>query len=288
MPLIPFILGALWLHFFWCLVPSWRFGDYYEYGFLVPLLAFGFAWRRAGLVCGMKWVGWQPGRRVGVLLGVAGVVGLLLFIPLRIIGTGDPSWRPPLILHGVLVTGATHLLLARWRGWRVSAFFLPVTVFAWSGVPYFWQLEQAMVRYLTEMVSGLACEVFLLSGQPVERMGERLMMGGQACDVTDGCSGIRSIQSLVMAALFFGELLWLRGVARVGLVGTALVAAVACNTGRAWYLANVQFSRGEGAAHAVHDSAGHLAFAAAALLLFLAARLLMPRACGQVVVRRVG
>ena len=43
-----FVLGLLWLHFFWCLVPSWRFGEYYEYGFLVPVLAFGFAWRRDG------------------------------------------------------------------------------------------------------------------------------------------------------------------------------------------------------------------------------------------------
>jgi exosortase len=288
MSFVPFVLAVLWLHFFWCLVPSWRFGEYYEYGFLVPLLAFGFAWRRARLVRGTKWVGWSPGKPAAGLLFAAAVAGLLALVPLRIIGTGDPTWRPPLILHGVLVTAATHLVLARWRGWRVSAFFLPVSVFAWSAVPYFWQLEQALVRHLTEMVVGLAHEVFLLSGQPVERVGERLMMGGQACDVTDGCSGIRSIQSLVMAALFFGELLWLHGAARVALVGTALLAAVACNTGRAWYLASVQFSRGEAATDAAHDPAGHLAFAAAALLLFLAARLLVPRACGQVVVRRVG
>jgi len=220
-----------------------------------------------------------------LLLVLAGV-GLLALIPLRVIETGDPGWRPPIVLHGLLITVGVHLALARWRGWKVSAFFLPVSLFAWSAVPYLWQFEQALVRHLTDMVVGFTQEVFLLSGQPVERIGERLALGSRAVDVTDGCSGIRSVQSLVMAALFFGELLWLRWPARCALVGTGLLAAVACNTGRAWYLASVQFSRGEQAAHAAHDPAGHLAFAAAALVLYLAACLLMPRAAGTVVVVR--
>ncbi len=285
--MLPITLAALWLHFFWCLVPSWRFGQYYEYGFLVPLLALGFAWRRAGMLGTTSPAPpWQPGKLAdGLLLALAGI-GLLALIPLRVIETGDPGWRPPVVLHGVLVTAATHLVLARWRGWKVSAFFLPVSVFAWSAVPYLYQIEQGLVRHLTDMVVGLAHEVFLLSGQPVEQIGARLAMGDRAVDVTDGCSGIRSIQSLVMAALFFGELLWLRWPARVALVGSALIAAVGCNTARAWYLASVQFSRGEEAAHAAHDPAGHLAFAIAALLLYLAARLLMPRASHRVVVRR--
>ena len=49
---------------------------------------------------------------------------------------------------------------------------------------------------------------------------------------------------------------------------------------------SVQFSRGEEAAHAAHDPAGHLAFALAALALYLTARLLMPRASGRTVVRK--
>ena len=286
MPFLSITLAALWLHFFWCLVPSWRFGQYYEYGFLVPVLALGFVWRRAGLLNGVASAPWHPGKLADGLLIALGAMGLLALIPLRIVETGDPGWRPPIVLHGLFVTLATHLAVARWRGWKVSAFFLPVTVFAWSAVPYLWQLEQALVRHLTGMVIGLTREVFLLGGQPVERLGERLALGAQAVEVSDGCSGIRSIQSLLMAALFFGELLWLRWHGRLILVVVALGAAVLCNTGRAWYLAMVQFSKGVAAAHAAHDSAGHLAFASAALILYLAARILMPRARGRVVVRR--
>ena len=283
---VGFVLGLLWLHFFWCLVPSWRFGEYYEYGFLVPVLAFGFAWRRGAMAAEIAGNPWQPRRWVDWTLRGGAAVALLGLIPLRMVEIGDPGWRPPLVLHGLLVTAATHLALARFWSWRVSAFLLPVTVFAWSAVPYFYQVEQWLVRHLTGWVVGVTHELFLLDGLPVERMGERLVMRDQVCEVTEGCSGIRSIQSLVMAALFFGELLWLRWPGRLMLVAGGLVAAVTFNAGRAWYLASVHFSEGREAAAAVHDSAGHIAFILAALSLFLVAWACVPRARGRRVIRR--
>jgi exosortase len=284
--MIPIALTAIWLHFFWSLVPSWRFGEYYNYGFLVPVLAFGFVWRRAGLLREIAATPWMPGKWFDWLLALSTVGVLMALIPLRVIETSVIAWRPPLIFHGLLVTGLTLVALVRARGWKTMIFFLPVIVFAWSAVPYFQVLENTLVRHLTGWVLSMTREAFLLGGQPVEQLGERLVLGARVVDVTDGCSGIRSIQSLLMASLFFGELLWLRLPGRILLIGSALVAAVVCNIGRAWYLASVQFAHGEDAAHAVHDTAGHLAFAAAALSLYLTARLLMPRIHGRIVRRR--
>ncbi|WP_193212269.1 archaeosortase/exosortase family protein [Luteolibacter marinus] len=290
---MPLTLLILWLHFFWCLVPSWRDGLYYEYGFIVAPLAVLFAWRR--MAEGREHGAWgkadgkelttdhrPPATFPWFVLGLY----LLLMIPLRMVEIGDPTWRPPVLLHAILLTALTHWLVARSWGWKVSWFFVPVTIFALSAVPYPWQVEQALVRSLTGGVIGLTREAFLLDGQPVQQLGERLVLGGQVCEVTDGCSGIRSIQSLVMAALFFGELLWLRWPGRLLLVGVGLLAALACNVGRAWYLAVVHFSKGPDAAQAVHDTAGHLAFAIAALVLFGAARAMMPGSRGRVVRRK--
>jgi exosortase len=274
------------MHLFWCLLPSWRFGGYYDYGYLVPVIALGFAWRRAGVIEGEPSRPWQPRKAIDWLMVAGVVLFMILMIPMRIIGTGDPEWRPLIVLHGVLLSGLTHLVLARSMGWRHSAYFLPITIFAWSAVPYLSQIEQFVVRHLTGWVIGITREIFLLGGAPVEKLGERLTLGDQIVDVTEGCSGIRSIQSLVMAALFFGELLWLRLTSRVMLLGMALVAALVCNTGRAWYLAKVQFSEGLGAAQAVHDMAGHVAFGAAAAMLLGAALVLSPRRRGRAVVRR--
>ena len=212
---------------------------------------------------------------------------LLLLIPLRIIETGDSGWRPPFILHGLLVTVISHFVLARQSGWKASLSLLPVTIFAWSAVPYLWQLEQGLIRTLTGNVIALTREIFLLEGHPVEQVGERLTLGREVVEVTDGCSGIRSAQSLVMTALFFGELLWLAWPKRLLLLGGGLLVALIGNTVRAYYLASTQFFDGKAAADAAHDGAGHLAFAFSALALYAIAWAMQPRNKGRTVVRRV-
>jgi hypothetical protein len=167
------------------------FREYYEYGFMVPPLAFAFAWQRIGLMAGVEARPWLPGKRWDLLMTAGWLLLALTMIPLRVIETGDPLWRPPLHLHGIAVTAVTHLLLARVKGWRFSVFLMPVTLFAWSAVPYLGQIEAALVRNLTGIVISLSREGFLLFGQPVEQIGERLVLGGEVVDVTDGCSGIR-------------------------------------------------------------------------------------------------
>ncbi len=273
--LLPLTLVALWLQLYWSLIPTWRDGEYYAYGWFVAPLALAFAWRRwqmrddlgPAAASGNR-IEWTAGWGVALILVVAAI------LPLRVVGEADPTWRPPLLLHALLVAGATHALLWRAGGRRLSLFLLPVTIFALSAVPLPWRVEQVMVRSLTGAVIALAAEVFLLAGRPVEILGERLAIGGDVVAVTDGCSGIRSLQSLGMAALFFGELLFLGWGRRLLLIGAAGIFALVLNAGRAWWLAELHFSRGAEAAAAAHDMIGHLAFALSAAGLYGAAWLL--------------
>jgi len=288
--LIPATIVLLWLQLYWSLIPTWRDGEYYGYGWFVPPLALAFAWRRwqmdreaAGAVTGE---GSVPGGGADRWLGAGLVLGMLLIIPLRTIAEVDPSWRPPLLLHTALVVAITHALVWRVRGPALSLALLPVTVFALSAVPPPWQIEQALVRRLTATVVTLTKETFLWTGRPVEVIGERFYYGGEVVEVAEGCSGIRSLQSLIMAGLFFGELLLLGMFRRVLLLGVAAACAIVINTSRAWALAEIQFSKGAAAAEAAHDGLGHIAFVASAAILFAAAWLLQRRKTGRVVVRR--
>lgn len=276
--------ALLWLHFFWCLVPEWRDGEYYSYGFFVPPLFFMLAGRN---------LGWDPAgegdgvsRNATIFVRFIAVAGILILIPLRMIEVRDPGWRPPFWFHGAMVTVASHLMLGAERGWRTSLRLLSVTLIAWSAVPYMGQIETKLIRTLTGLVIGLTREIYLLGGHPVETIGERLSLGGQVVEVTDGCSGIRSIQSLVMTALFFGELLILRWHRRLILLGAAFFAAVTCNTARAYALSWTQFFKGKEAADSVHDMVGHFAFVTAALMLLLCAWVLSTRGTGKRTVRR--
>ncbi|WP_035614000.1 archaeosortase/exosortase family protein [Haloferula sp. BvORR071] len=285
MPLPLVFVSVLWLHFFWSLVPAWRFGEYYSYGFFVAPLFFALAARRISAFSDTSETR-APAAPSGWIWATIALI-LLVLIPLRAIETGDPGWRPPFIFHGLLVTAISHFLLARQSGWKASLSLLPVTIFAWSAVPYLWQIEQGLIRTLTGNVVALTREIFLLGGHPVEQMGERLSLGPEVVEVADGCSGIRSAQSLVMSALLFGELLWLAWPKRLLLIGGALFVALAGNTARAYYLASTHFFAGKAAADAAHDKVGHLAFAFSAIALYAIAWAMQPRKKGRTVVRRV-
>ena len=271
---IPGLISILWLQLFAALVPTWRNGEYYAYGWFVPLLAVCLAWRRWNLL--------TPARNnppssphAGPIAAILILVAAALVIPLRLVGLADPGWRPPLLLHVLIVCAFTHWFLFREFGRKTSLGMLPVTIFTLSCVPYPWQFEQKLVSTLTDRVMHITRECFLLAGQPVELQGTRLTMAGEVVDVTGGCSGIRSLQSLAMVALFFGEFFLLSIPRRIVLILAAALSAVAFNTLRAWWLASVHFGRGPEAAAAAHDPIGHFTFALSAALLWLAAYLLL-------------
>lgn len=228
-----------------------------------------------------KSLGW----RQGVIL----LFAVVIILPLRMISEVDPGWRPPILAHAAIVFGLTHMILWYFASWKLSLWFFPVTLFGLTAVPLPWQIEQGVVRTLTGTVVSLTSETFLLLGRPVESVGERLVLGDEMVEVTEGCSGIRSLQSLGMAALFFGELLLLSWNRRFILIGVAAVCAVLVNTARAWCLAEIHFSKGAAAADAAHDGIGHIAFAVSAGILFGVAYLLQSRqeVRKQIVVRRV-
>ena len=208
-------LAALWGQLYLAAVPIWRFGEYYSYGWFVPPFAVFFFYRR--------WHDLPEEALVPRSDKTAWVVGLaLLLLPLfsvlRALNYVDAGWRPPLLLHALVVVVVCHLLLGRFFGWKVTWFFTPVTIFALSAIPWPWQVEQILIRRLTGLVVGFAAELFNLAGRPVEVVGERLESMGTSVSVTDACSGVRSFQNLVMASLFFGEMFFLRLWPRIGLL----------------------------------------------------------------------
>lgn len=259
------VLGALWIQFFAALVPSWQDGTYYAYGWYVPPLAMWFFLRR--------WMDEKPAAGVGFgwldLAGLGGFVILLLAV--RVLGQVDPLWRLPMWVHAMLVAGTTLWWLRAAAGTRFAIGIWPVMLFALTAVPYPTAIELGLVHGLTNTVVGTTVELFNLAGKPVVAVGERLSLGGEVVEVTEGCSGIRSFQSFLMASIFFGELFRLKWPGRIALVGVGLVLAVAINAGRALTLSAKGFSDGVEAAAAIHDAVGLAAFALSAIMFFFVA-----------------
>lgn len=264
-------LCILWAQLFYACSTLWRESEYYSYGFYVPIATVFFLWRRwseSGEATRFA----SDGVAKVLLLGAAVLLPLLLVV--RTIGTFDGTWRPPILLHAVVVVIFSHLVLWKAFGRAISLWFAPVTIFALSAVPYPFSFEAQMIRKMTGLVITTAVEAFNLFGRPVTAVGERLQSNGTFVEVTEGCSGIRSFQSLLMASLFYGEFFFLSVWKRVTLLAAGLFFAVAVNAGRAMHLATIRFDYGEVAFDEAHDMVGYVAFAIAAALLLATAVLL--------------
>ena len=266
---LPVAIALLWLPFYWALIPTWQSGFYYEHGWLVGPAAAYFAWNRArDLPRGVKPLRPSP---AGTFLLTAGLLAGLLIV-VRVVEMVDTTWRVVLLFHGLLVAGATFLILGFAYGRRIAFYFLPVIFFALLALPIPTPLERPVISRMTDGVMTLTAEALRWGGLPVEISGQVLLsMSGQV-EVTEGCSGIRSFQSLVVSALFFGELFRLRVLPRIFLVGIGILAGFATNAGRAVTLSVISIERGDEAFDRAHDPVGITAFTIALLILFFAAR----------------
>lgn len=264
-------VAALWTPAMLAAAYTWGHGEYYDYGWFVPPAALWLMARR-----------WQhldtplclPRRRL-----VLAAAALLLpwILVLRVLGYADPNWRLPTALLGLTAALVSHGLLAVTRGWRASLGFCWITLLWLSALPWPTVVETGIVHHLTRWVVGSVAEVFQMLGRPVVVLGDRLQWHELSVEVTDGCSGVRSFQSFVMATWFFTELQRLRATQALILLGSACVVAFLVNMARTFSLAQIRFTYGKQAFEQAHDSLGLLAFGISGLIFYLLAGKLSTR-----------
>src|SRR5690606_35487454 len=88
--------------------------------------------------------------------------------------------------------------------------YLPLTLFALTAVPWPAQIENLIVGELTERLLAFSVPLSRTIGLDLELSGASLVTDGRIIQIDEGCSGIRSFQSLLMAGLFVGEFMMLR------------------------------------------------------------------------------
>lgn len=269
-------LALLWLPLWVALIPTWRFGTYYEFGWLVPPATLFFAWNRLRAIPmgASTMAGSAAGTRRPVaaftILALAGAVGgLVVFRALELV---DPTWRRVLVPHALLIAALTFAGLALKHGRALAVYFLPVIVFALTAVPLPSSLEQGVIRTFTGAVVGFSAEILRLVGQPITISGDALVSFSGRVAVTEGCSGLRSFQGLFMASLFFGELHRLKWRWRGVLIVAGAAFGMLTNVARAVTLSLLSMNHGKEAFDRWHDALGHAAFCLAIGALFLVAR----------------
>ena len=252
----------------WRLAPEWQLNPQYRYGFLVPLLVAFLAWRaRQTMPVAAPRDGW------GIRLGMGGV--WIALAAIDVVAASNPDWRLAMWIYGLLVFVGVWLWLDWAGGW--GAWFAGATGLLFFAIPWPTAIEQSAVQGLMRLVALVSGEVCNLVGVPVESRGNVLRLNsGEWVGVEDACSGVRSLQSSLMAAYFLGRwmcLSWRRGLL---LFGIAALLSFLFNLGRATGLTLLAHFKGGGAVQRWHDFAGN-SVAVLVFLVLLAIALRMER-----------
>jgi exosortase len=251
--------------FAWYLSAQWSVNPQYYYGWGVPLLCAYLFWKR-----------WEkrpaPREGCGAVKAVASAAtGLALLLVLRLVQEANPDWRLVNWSQGLamLVIGGSALWWYGGKKW-VAYFAFPL-LFMVIAFPWPTRIEGTVVSGLTEVVVRSAREALVWMGQPVWKAGKVIYYPGGAAGVEDACSGIRSLQSTLMAVLFLGEVFALSVTRRLALLLIGIFLALVTNIGRTIFLTSVAINSGDAGVKHWHDIAGILALAILFGLLFFVA-----------------
>lgn len=242
------------------LAPSWGDGTYYDYGYMVILVAPYFFFVR-----------WQEikGREEMVADGIPKLVRsplvlsvfflfTAIIVVLRLIQNVDSGWRPPLMLHALLVISFIALCLGLVVGWKNTLRFLPCALLVLLAVPLPSAIEFSLIHGLTERVVDTAVFANRMLGLPVTSSGETLFANGIPLHVSEGCSGIRSFQSSIFAGFVLGEFVRLSFLNRFLLLAFSLLTAFCMNCLRVIYLVQHAAGNPEADLQKIHDVSGYV------------------------------
>ncbi|MFC7338123.1 exosortase/archaeosortase family protein [Haloferula chungangensis] len=244
-------IAILWLQLCFVLIPSWEGGTYYDYGWLVPPAIAFLAYQRWQDVLPP-----QPAPKHQAWLKILIFLGVLSIIPIRVIEHVDALWRFPLWAHAFVMLGITHLSLVLLKGWRRSLHLAPATFMILVAVPLPTSVQSALVEALTGFILDLSSQVLPMMGFPAILSGTAFVVDGKLLDVTEGCSGIRSFQSCITAALVLGELSRFKIPTRLFLLIASLAIAIIANTIRIVTLTQIAYTEGHDAMDKAHDPVG--------------------------------
>jgi exosortase len=244
-------LAPMWIGFAWLISKVrwfWKKPEM-QFGWIVLLLVTFLIWdnwaKRPGAVFRVRWPLFAFG-----LMGC----GLLFVVQIYHAAFGMmPALIMGLALAVYCVTAANIHYVYGWRGLRFFAFPL---LFFLIALPMPTFLYSPIVNGLQHKVASVNVEVLNILGIPAQRLGSVIQLPNGTVGVDEACSGIRSLQSTVMATLFVGYLtLKSRGL-QVALFACGIGLAILGNLGRSLYLSLTANAKGVQAIDKVHDSAG--------------------------------
>jgi exosortase len=253
----------------WHLLFFWEVNPQYSYGWIVPVLSIYLSLRRWSC---------RPYSQAAPSWTSSGLVLCLIALgPIWLVREATPDWSAVTWLLALAIVGTLLLLTCQLGGtpWLIH-FAFPIC-FILTAVPWPQRIDLAVVQGLMRFVANTASELLNWNGFAAFATGNLIQLPAGSVAIDEACSGIRSLQAMLMLSLFLGEFRNLNLIWRAALMAFAVVAALALNLLRTTALVFVVARWGVSAFDAWHVPLGHALFIAGLILLSGSAFLLKPR-----------
>jgi exosortase len=256
-------LGAVVAPLLWHLGCYWQIDPQYCYGWIVPFLSIYLAWRR--------WPS-RPVPQSAPRGTTACLIAVLICLSLVwLIREATPDWSVVSWILALLTVCIVALLVTKATGVCTARHFLFPACFVLTAVPWPHQLEVAIVQNLMRFVATVAAECANWTGIPALAKGNLIQLSHDYVGIDEACSGIRSLQAILMASLFLGEFLQYPVLRRGLFVVLGVATAIFCNVARIVALVLIASWWGTDALKAWHDLTGLFVVVAAFAFLGLIA-----------------
>lgn len=245
---LPWLAVVVW--WIWDLHVHWETQVEFQHGWLVVPLAGYLAWERLPS-CPPS----QPAS------SVRGPVVLALFsAPLVLVAElykyAVASTPSSSFILSLGCCGFVMAILWLQHGGSVARRMVFPLLFMFVAVPIPMPLWNPVVLGLQGFITTLNVETLNLLGIPAQRSGNLIHLPRGTVGVDEACSGIRSLQSSIMAALFIADLTLKHSGAKAFFFVAGIGLAVVGNFGRSLFLSLTAASKGVQAVDTVHDTAG--------------------------------
>jgi len=142
------------------------------------------------------------------------------------------------------------------RGWKTFRHFLFPLAFFFLAVPLPGILWSPVVLALKETITTLDVEALKLMGIPAVQQANVIRLPNCTVGIDEACSGVRSLQSSIMAGLFIGNLTFKRWGSQATFLLVGILLALTGNFLRSLYLSITAHRHGIEALEQMHDAAG--------------------------------
>jgi exosortase len=250
---------------------EWSVNAQYFYGWAVPFLAAYLAYERL-TDC--------PPARPPAYVWLAVILIGLFALPqplLRVVSEANSDWRLVDWALAFAAAGISFSLLYLAGGWPwMMRFGFPILFIA-TAIPWPTSMEKLLVQGMMQLNAAISAEFVSFCGVPAIAEGNVIRLPTGTLGVNEACSGIRSLQSTLMASIFLGGLYQLPFLTRVCLALVGVGIAFVLNIVRTVFLSWQGAFHGIEATEKWHDSAGLAILGVVLVCLWLISRFLEKR-----------